>query len=221
MSDISLEQVNAGQAIYTKLTLPVYDLLVLGFSNRFVWKCPTQRLLKHYQLNLSANHLDVGVGTGYFLHHARYPSRTPRIALMDLNEHSLDYAANRISRYSPEVYQRNVLEPVSYQGERFDSLGLNYLLHCLPGDIRRKAVLFDHLKPLLNPGAQVFGATLLQGDVPRSPLAQRLMAVYNAKGIFCNEADTLPALRHELERRFKNVSIELVGCAALFSAQVR
>lgn len=38
-----------------------------------------------------------------------------------------------------------MLEPVTYDGPRFDSVGLNYLLHRMPGDIRSKAVVFDHL----------------------------------------------------------------------------
>ncbi len=28
---------------------------------------------------------------------------------------------------------------------RFDSIGLNFLLHCLPGTLREKAIVFDHL----------------------------------------------------------------------------
>ena len=38
-------QVDAGQAVYTKQTLAVYDLIVLGISNRFIWRCPTQQLV--------------------------------------------------------------------------------------------------------------------------------------------------------------------------------
>jgi len=42
-----------------------YDLWVLGFSNTFVWRCPTRLLLEFYNEHISGNHLDVGVGTGY------------------------------------------------------------------------------------------------------------------------------------------------------------
>ena len=45
---VSAEQVAAGQAVYTKRTLGAYDLIVLGLSNRLIWKCPSQRLLEHY-----------------------------------------------------------------------------------------------------------------------------------------------------------------------------
>lgn len=66
---ISPEQIAAGHAIYTKRTLQVYNFVVLGISNYFIWKCPTKHIVAHYNRNVSANHLDVGVGTGYFLKH--------------------------------------------------------------------------------------------------------------------------------------------------------
>lgn len=214
------KQVEAGQAVYTQRTLSLYDFAVLGVSNRFILKCPTACLEAHYNRHLSANHLDVGVGTGYFLDRCCFPSATPRIALMDLNADALAFAAQRIARYRPEHYRRNVLEPIVFDDQGFDSIGLNYLLHCLPGSILSKSVVFDHLKPLMKPGAVLFGSTLLQGGVPRSALARGLMAIYNHKGIFANRNDDLAGLQQALELRFRKVTIEVVGCAALFSAHV-
>ena len=72
----------------------------------------------------------------------------------------------------------------------------------------------------MNPNAVIFGATLLQGGVPRNWFAKRLMNLYNKKGIFSNQADHLDGLTKELKRRFKDVSVEIVGCAALFSGRV-
>ncbi|MGJ0506575.1 MAG: class I SAM-dependent methyltransferase [Methylocystis sp.] len=215
------EDVAAGQAIYTQNLLSVYDLLVLGVSNRFIWKCPTPRLLAHYDRHISANHLDVGVGTGYFLDRCFFPAPEPRVALMDMNPNALDFAARRIARYKPETHVRNVLDDIPFDGERFDSVGVNYLLHCLPGDMVAKARCFDSLAPLMKPGAIIFGATLLQGGVERSAPARALMNFYNAKGVFSNTRDDLDTLRRELKERFADVSIEVVGCGALFSGRRR
>ena len=44
------------------------------------------------------------------------------------------------------------------------------------------------------------------------------MRVYNARGIFSNEEDSLDELQRELERRFVRVTLQVVGCAALFAA---
>lgn len=218
--NVSAEQVEAGQAVYSQRTLAVYDWVVLGISNRLIWKCPTRRLEEHYNRHVTANHLDVGVGTGYFLDRCRFPSPTPRVALMDLNANALAFASRRVARYRPETYRRNVLAPITVDAQRFDSVGINYLLHCLPGSIESKSVVFDHLEALMNPNAVLFGSTLLQGGVSRSGLAKRLMGVYNKKGIFSNVHDDLDGLKRNLAGRFRDVSVEVVGCAALFSGRV-
>jgi 2-polyprenyl-3-methyl-5-hydroxy-6-metoxy-1,4-benzoquinol methylase len=214
------DQINAGQAVYTRQNLALYDFVVLGVSNRLIWKCPTQRLLDFYNQNVTANHLDVGVGTGYFLDQCHFPSSTPRVALMDLNSNTLEFASQRIARYKPELYRRNVLDPISLDGGKFDSLGINYLLHCLPGSIESKSAAFEHLKALMNPNAVIFGSTLLQGGVSRSWVAKRLMEAYNKKGVFSNQRDDLDGLKQVLSSSFRDVSVEVVGCVALFSGRV-
>lgn len=213
------EEVAAGQAAYTPQTLPWYDFVVLSLSNRWIWKCPTARMLQHYSRHVSANHLDVGVGSGYFVDCCRFPSEDPRVALMDLNRDALSFAAQRISPRRVEIHHANVLEPISGDIRPFDSIAVNYLLHCLPGSIRSKAVVFDHLTEVLNSGGVIFGATLLQGGVRRGWLARRLMSVYNRRGIFFNGQDDLDGLRLSLETRFRDVSIEVHGCGALFSGR--
>jgi hypothetical protein len=71
----------------------------------------------------------------------------------------------------------------------------------------------------MKPGAVIFGSTLLQGGVERSAAARALMRYYNSDGVFSNTRDDLDTLRRELEKRFADVSIEVVGCGALFSAR--
>ncbi|WP_133239437.1 hypothetical protein [Microvirga sp. KLBC 81] len=46
--------VMAGQAVYTRRTLDLYDVVVLGLSNALIWKCPTRRLLDHYNEHVAA-----------------------------------------------------------------------------------------------------------------------------------------------------------------------
>src|SRR5262245_52416513 len=118
------EQIQAGQASYTKSLLAIYDLLVLGVSNSYIWKCPSRRIEKLYKKQVSANHLDVGVGTGYFLDRCEFPSTAPRIALMDLNPNTLEFASKRIARYGPEIYRHNVFDPISTNIRPFDSVGV-------------------------------------------------------------------------------------------------
>ncbi len=206
---------HAGQAVYSPATLAVYDLLVLGLSNRLIWRCPTRRILGLYDRHATDHHLDVGVGTGWYLNHCRFPTDKPRIGLLDLNANALQAASRRIARYAPERYVADILRPLPISAA-FRSIGLTYLLHCLPGTMASKAVAFDHVIHVLQPGGVVFGATLLAGGVERSSTARALMRLYNRKGIFSNHEDSAVSLKRELSIRFERVAIELVGCAALF-----
>jgi SAM-dependent methyltransferase len=210
-----LKEINAGQEAYSPMVLRIYDWYVLGLSNRLIWRCPTSALRQLYDRNVSARHLDIGVGTGYFLDKARWPVSDPSITLVDLNLNSLSTAARRIRRYAPEAIVANALEPFPHR-KPYKSAALCYLLHCLPGAIPEKAVVFDYLRPLLEPGARVFGATILQGGVRRSLTAQALMNIYNTKGIFSNAMDTVEDLDAALRARFTDVRIEVKGSVALF-----
>ncbi|QEG41888.1 class I SAM-dependent methyltransferase [Roseimaritima ulvae] len=220
MVSITDEQIAAGQAVYTPRTLRVYDFVVLGVSNRLIWKCPTSRLLKHYNAHVTDNHLDVGVGSGYFPDRCRFPSSSPRVGLMDLNADALDFAAKRIQRYDPETYRCDILQPLSLDGKKFDSVAVNYVLHCLPGSMSTKAVVFDHLAELLNPGGVLFGSTLLHGGVRRGWAAKRLMAFYNRKGIFSNADDGFDDLDAQLAVRFESYQTRVIGSVALFSGRL-
>ncbi len=212
--------VQAGQAVYSKLVLSIYDLYVLGLSNSFIWKCPTYKLLDMYDLHVSDNHLDVGVGSGYYLDKCRFSSRKPRVAILDLNQNSLDVASKRIARYLPQVYRRNVLEYIDLgPSGHFDSIGINYLLHCLPGSMNDKSVIFDNLSHHLSDGGVIFGSTLLYDEEKLGVIPKKLMDIYNKKGIFCNKNDTLDALKDNLEKRFSKSYIDVIGCAALFWAK--
>jgi ubiquinone/menaquinone biosynthesis C-methylase UbiE len=210
------DDVYAAQAVYSKLVLTVYDLAVLGFSNRFLWRCPTSRLLALYNGHVRANHLDVGAGTGFFLDHCTFPGPSPRVALLDLNDNCLRRTATRIARYHPEKIRANVMDAIQYTGRRFDSIGMNYVLHCLPGSMHAKARSLDHLAELLHPGGVVFGATLLSKGVRRSFAARYVMDAYNRQRIFNNRSDSFADLRDALSQRFDRFGLETVGCAALF-----
>lgn len=219
-SQVQDEAAVAGAAIYSKPLLSGYDLFVLGFSNSFVWRCPTQVMLDFYNEHLSGNHLDVGVGTGYYLDKCTFPSSYPAIAIADLNANSLQATASRIERYKPKVHVANVLEPLDITPAGFNSIALNYLIHCLPGDIKSKSVIFRNLKPLLNPnGGVIFGSTILGAGVKHNLIGRALMRTYNAKQIFSNTTDNAADLENVQKDTFRDYSMNLVGCVALFAGR--
>jgi hypothetical protein len=213
-------EVEAGQRVYTPLALRVYDLFVLGFSNRFVWRCRSSAMLTRYDRHVGACHLDVGVGTGWFLDRCRWPVESPGITLLDLNGNSLSAASHRIRRYAPVTVQANVLDPVDLGDTRFDSIGANFLFHCLPGDLEWKAAtVASHLRPYLASSGVLFGSTILGRGVGHNLLGRRLMRLYNRKGIFSNLDDDRRGLEQGLATELTGVEIEVVGTVALFAGR--
>jgi hypothetical protein len=227
-----------GAAVYNRAVLAAYDAFVVGFSNSLAWKCPSRLLVEFYNENVSAEHLDVGVGTGYFLDKCRFPASSPRLTLVDLNPNCLRATARRVRRHHPSydlvgVHWANALGPLDLGEAKFGSIGVNYLLHCLPGglssgdptsgdptpgDPTSKSAVFRNLKPWLRAGGVLFGATILGAGVEHGFLARKLMDVYNAKGIFSNRSDSAEGLRAALGQHFEVTSLRVVGCVALFSA---
>lgn len=217
---ISPDSVSAGQAVYSSRMLSWYDLLVLGISARWIWKCPSSVMRALYDECLSGRHLEVGVGTGYFLDKCRFPVPDPQITLIDLNQNCLEAAAHRIARYRPESLVRNALEPLELGERKFRSAAINYVLHCLPGLMEEKCIVFDHLRDVLAPDGIIFGSTILSQGVTTGRMAKRLMGVYNRRQIFCNDRDSLAALEAALSRRFERWEVRTVGTVALFKARV-
>lgn len=211
------EAIAKAHAVYTPFALRFYDLAVHGLSNRFAWRCPTSRLTALYEANLSANHLEAGVGTGLFLDRAG--RHFDRLVLADINTHCLDRAVGRLARFQPESCHANLLAPLPPDPAPFDSVGLTFVLHCLPGTMAEKLVAVDHLKPLMGERATLFGATILGRDDEPNPAARALLELYNAKGVFNNRADDLEGLTGGLKARFGHVEIEQQGLVALFRAR--
>ena len=196
--------------------MSIYDRLALGLLSRLVWNCPSENVLELYNQHVSANHLDVGVGTGFFLDNCTFPAPNPRLVLVDLNPNSLTLARERLARYSPQAYQHNALLPFDIDSPGFDSIAVNHLLHCLPVPMRAKGIVFENLKTLLNPGGVIFGTTLLYGGVKRNFLATFTYYYLNLLGIMTNKDDDVEGLKHNLTRHFKESDVEVIGCGALF-----
>ena len=218
-ADAAAVDLAKGAAVYTAQLLPFYDLIVHGLSNAWAWRCPTRDLLQLYDRNVSGVHMDVGVGSGYFLDRCRFPVSRPDVTLLDLNSKALAYTSQRIRRYEPKVQRGNVLAPLALGSRRFQSIAMMYLLHCVPGTMHSKSSVFEQLGRHLASDGVLFGATVLGQGAPHGPFAKALLALYNARGIFFNRADSAAALEAALERSFAQHSLRVQGCVALFEAR--
>ncbi|PSL02106.1 methyltransferase family protein [Haloactinopolyspora alba] len=211
------DDVRRGAAVYSKRVLGFYDLLVVHLSNTYVWRCHRDRIVELYNQNVRTRHLDVGPGTGWYLARARMPPDAT-ITLMDLNANSLASASARLADSGPDTLVADVLEPLPDDVGPFDSIGANYVFHCVPGAWADKGAAFGHLAARLAPEGVLFGGTILARGVRHNAAGRRLMSVYNNKGIFHNGDDDAHGLERALRPHFTDVTVDVVGTVALFRA---
>ena len=205
-----------GQAGYNAFMLAIYDRFVLGFMTRAVWRSPTAPFVERYRNLIGRRHLDVGPGTGYFIEKAATPET--EVTLVDPNPTVLAYCSRRLAAMNPSAVEADVMKPLRVNG-RFDSAALSFVLHCLPGPQSHKAVAVRNVAAVLEPDGVLFGGTVL-GMTERHTLpARAVLRVFNRAGDFDNRGDTADGLRAILEDSFEDVTVDVVGSAALFTAR--
>ncbi|MBF6354486.1 methyltransferase [Nocardia higoensis] len=209
-----------GQSFYRTNRLNGYDLVTVNAANRVLWRCPPQRLVEHYDRNVAARHLDIGPGTGYYLDHCHFPVAQPTLTLLDLNPDPLTFAAQRLARYTPATVRADLLSPLPpVPGSPFDSIGVNYVLHCLPNQSQGRGDVFARLKPLLNTDGVLFGSTVVTGGAPATVLSNAFNALYQRMGAFHNQRDTVDTLHDALAEHFGSLVLEVRGSTVLFTAR--
>ncbi|MET9397962.1 class I SAM-dependent methyltransferase [Kitasatospora sp. NPDC002965] len=211
--------VHAGQALYTRSFLRIYDTLVYRVNSPLTWRCPKERLVALYDRHVSGNHLDVGVASGVLLDECRFPVPAPDLTLMDLNPSSLAAADRRLRRYRPRLHRADVLRPWGLPHGSVDSVGMCHLLHCLPGTLADKAVVLEHARRVLKPGGTLFGATIPGSGVDHNRSARLQLGLANRHGIMSNRLDRPEDLDAALAAVFPEHEVVVTGSVALFWAR--
>jgi hypothetical protein len=206
----------AGAAVYSKLLLSIYDMEVLRFELPCIFKCPLREARAFFDRHVSGVHLDVGVGTGYFLDKCVFPVENPTVHLMDLNPNTLEKTSRRIERYKPKTHLCNVLEPIGIDMPEFESISLFNFFHCLPGTMRTKKAVIGNLLPFLRKGGVFFGTTILGQGVDAGRLYRMANAAYNRKAIFSNLRDNARDLEDILNDNFNDARVRVRGSVAFF-----
>lgn len=196
----------------------IYDPILLRFACPLIWKCKSQDILELYNKNLSSNHLDVGCGTGYFIKKCKKSSKLSRLVLTDLNKVALEISQKKLKRFNPEIIQHNILKPFQNL-KKFDSIGLSFLIHCLPGDMKTKSIAFKNIAAQLNPKGKIFGATFIMKGTYPNFLTRSWEFIFGNLGFLHNKNDTLEGLEENLNQYFKNVKIKVKGHCAIFSGE--
>ncbi|EPD1191024.1 type VI secretion system tip protein TssI/VgrG [Escherichia coli] len=195
----------------TQMTIRSKTYMGSGFNElKFDDATGREQVYIHAQKNMD-------VGTGFYLTHVPESSL---ISLMDLNEASLNAASTRAgeSKIKHKI-SHDVFEPypAALHGQ-FDSISMFYLLHCLPGNISTKSCVIRNAAQALTDDGTLYGATILGDGVVHNSFGQKLMRIYNQKGIFSNTKDSEEGLTHILSEHFENVKTKVQGTVVMFSA---
>lgn len=207
-----------GARIYSPVLLAIYDLLIMKVLTPCVWRCPADHYADLYRDHMSRNHADVGVGTGYFLDRCAYQPGEVRIGLFDLQPNCLEHTSRRIARFQPETYQCDALRPIPFDADRFDSIALGGILHCIPGDMAVKGAVFDSIRPLMHADTKVFGYTILNRGVAKTMLSRATYFMLQKLKVINGLNDSASQLTQELKKRFDGVDVKVIGCMAIFVA---
>ncbi|MCJ1276961.1 hypothetical protein MMC21_004769 [Puttea exsequens] len=220
MSSNDVPASDAGAALYSRpliLSL-IYDWFVLGLSNAYIWRCPTSSVqVPFFKKHRTTNHLDIGVGTGYYLSHAEFP-KVSSVTLCDLNPDTLTMARKQIPNLQTEIICHDVFKPLP-TFTQYSSISLMFLLHCLPGPPARKAAIFEHLKKNLTDDGVLFGSTILGKGVEHNAAGRFLMRSYNRKGVFGNVDDGAGVFLEALKENFQDVEARVEGVVLVFDAR--
>ena len=200
-----------------------YDRLVNKINCQHVWKCSERYIINHYRNNISHYHLEIGPGSGYFLKKEnllKNPS-IDQLTLIDINSEILDFSKENLTPdYCNDIVTLNfdIFSDKIPSGIKFNSVGLNYVLHCIPGKLENKLdTLLDNLD---HTGYNLFGATVICDPLHMNPLAEYELMLLNTLGIFNNNHDSYEDLsRYLLKNNIKH-NISKRGYVALFSIEV-
>jgi hypothetical protein len=209
-------------SFYKKSSLWWYNWYVLGFNNRFVWRCPTPKLVDLFLKHSTEHHCDIGVGTGFFLKKTHQKKPFKSLHLIDGSQDCVSWTASlfphlQITSQTVDVLEGNFLKTQPAP----TSISLNYLIHCLHGDLNKKQKLFDNIREIALPGTIVFGSTIAGEGAPHNALARFTQKQFNLKRIFDTSHDSVSAISKWLDQNLSDLNIEPCGSVILFSGKLR
>ena len=109
--------------------------------------------------------LDLPCGDGLLT--ALFSDHFERIVGVDASSVHLARARERVPQGE---FHEALIEELELD-EKFDSVSMTLLLHCIPGGMQHKARVFDQVLPYVVPGGRIFGTTVLHEGVEHKSLA--------------------------------------------------
>ena len=170
--------------------------------------------VKNYISNIKNNHLEIGPGTGYFL---KNNFDIKKLHLIDINQDTLDFSYQNLSENYNDI---NIIKHNLFEEKLFinnlESVGINYVLHCVPGKLENK---IDNLVNNLESSKKInyFGATVLNDNNLQTNFSNLELQFLNKFKIFNNQNDYSKNIINYFNYNHFDYNIKIVGNVLVFS----
>ena len=203
---------------FVSSSIKFYDYLVNDINCNYAWRCNKNNIFDLYRKNLESNHLEIGPGSGYFLLPKHHNKKIGNLFLMDINYPILNHSHNNLKNHFPNVYpiKHNIFEN-SLKFLDFQSVGINYVLHCVPGRLENK---MEKLINNLPENLTIFGSTVINDFNKQTNLSQVELMVLNKLGIFNNSNDYSNALIKFAKSNKLEFDTQIIGNVLIFKIKV-
>lgn len=197
-------------------SLKFYDLAVNKINCKYVWRCSENYIFENYKKNIRRKHLEIGPGTGYFL--KKINNSDIDLTLMDINQPILQFSSNNLKTSFSNVKIRNHNIFEKKIEEKYDSIGINYVLHCVPGKLEDK---IDKLLNNLNKHGILFGATVISDPERLYFLSKLELKALNKFNVFNNSNDYSQNLINYLNYNQIKYDCNLIGNVLIFEINLQ
>jgi phospholipid N-methyltransferase len=203
---------------FVTYSLKFYDFAVNDINCNYVWRCNKKYIIQNYKKNIGKNHLEIGPGTGYFLNN-NYPINN--LYLMDINNETLNFTKENLQNKYNNISKinHNIFED-KFKLNNLDSVGLNYVLHCVPGKLEIKIdKLINNLSS--NQEIKYFGATVVNNKYLQTNLSRVELYYLNKYKIFNNKNDNFYNLISYFKINKIDYEYKIIGNVLIFSFEVK
>ena len=187
-----------------------YDYFVNNINCKYVWKCDQRYIKKLYANNITNKHLEIGPGTGYFIKKYQFNN----LHLVDINQDILNNSKKNLTNncQNIKIHNQNIFENNNKINEDITSIGMSYVLHCVPNNLDRS---IDKLVENVQTDNQItiFGSTVIPNK--KDLMAMTEIYTLNTLGIFNNINHNKEQLDYIIDKY--NGNIKHVGNVLLFN----
>eukprot|EP01084_Bolivina_argentea_P277782 474383_1 len=222
-------------SLYSKIHVmnKFYDIAMSGIVKYF-YKHPREQQLSLYKKHMatSKHHLEIGCSSIYLPVHASNDNQSTKYYLLDIEQTPLisaqtDMIKNSIPKENIQLICGNALEinRISMPNIIYDSVGISYVLHCIPTSLNEKLpLILNGLSTYMDENSIIFGSTICNpNDINnKSNIHHRFFVKWiqflQYQWVMFNQNDFHSDLEKIFSQYFDEVSVERIGYASVFMA---